>query len=141
MSAFAYSACRPVKRRPLSVAEGLKGQSAGGSDGHTPSGPIAGIRRRGVVRALLDSAQALVFFLQGRLVAQARMDEDAILERERLARLERQRFGKQQRRPEVRQARVVRQVPVRGVAGIGRGDRRSSCPPGPPSRSSRRRRR
>ena len=42
VSAPVYSACRPVKRRPLSVADGWKGQSCGGSDRQTPSTSRAG---------------------------------------------------------------------------------------------------
>ena len=60
----------------------------------------------------------LELFLQGRFVAQAGMNQDAVRKRERLPRLKRQRFGEQQRRAEVRQDRVVREVPVHGVTGL-----------------------
>ena len=37
VSAPVYSACRPVNSIPLSEAEGLNGQSAGGSERHWPA--------------------------------------------------------------------------------------------------------
>ena len=37
VSAPVYSACRPVNASPVSIFEGLNGQSAGGSDSHRPA--------------------------------------------------------------------------------------------------------
>ena len=54
VSAPVYSACRPVNATPVSDAEGLNGQSAGGSERHWPAGLV--FAAAGVSEAVLGSA-------------------------------------------------------------------------------------